>query len=220
MDKYEVTNAAYGACVKDGACLPQTSRDSAIRFGYSEDARYAGYPVIYVDWNMASAYCAWRGARLPTEAEWEKAARGADGRKYPWGDSFGQMKVNFCDSQCPEAWKFGTFFDGYVETAPVADFGGGASADGILNLGGNVWEWVSDGYDASYYGHSPASNPLAQPAGRQPCCPRRLLAGSRVDDAGVLSNILSSVSGGVRYRLSLCSFAVSLEAAATEVTRI
>jgi formylglycine-generating enzyme required for sulfatase activity len=179
MDKYEVSNTAYRACVKEGACLPPTSRDSAIHFGYFEDPRYAEYPVIYVNWSMASAYCAWRGARLPTEAEWEKAARGADSRKYPWGDSFGQMKANFCDSQCPEPWNLGTFFDGYAETAPVDAFGSGASPYGILNLAGNVWEWVSDEYNASYQANSPASDPSAQPGSD-----RRVARGGSWQDPG------------------------------------
>lgn len=165
MDKYEVSNEAYRACVKEGACRPPTSRDSRIHPGYFEDTRYAGYPVIFVDWNMASTYCAWRGARLPTEAEWEKAARGPDGRLYPWGDSFGQMKVNFCDSRCPESWKLDSYFDGYVETALVDEFRSGASVYGILNLGGNVGEWVSDASDASSLGDLPASNPPTLPGG-------------------------------------------------------
>jgi formylglycine-generating enzyme required for sulfatase activity len=106
------------------------------------------HPVVQVSWNDATAYCAWVGARLPTEAEWAYAARGPGGRIYPWGDAFECARGNFDDETRVDAYVVpgGTGCDGYVRTAPVGSYPTGASPYGVLDMAGNVWEWVADWY--------------------------------------------------------------------------
>ena len=105
------------------------------------------HPVVQVSWDDAQAYCEWAEARLPTEAEWEYAARGPEGRIYPWGDSFEGERLNYCDANCPREWKDSEYDDGYALTAPVGSYPAGASWCGALDMAGNVWEWVADWYD-------------------------------------------------------------------------
>jgi len=146
IDKTEVTNEQYGRCVMAGACQASS---------YAGDERFNGtnQPVVGVSWYNAQDYCEWVGKRLPTEAEWEKAARGTDGRKYPWGNSFDGSKLKFSGTA-----------DGYQYTAPVGSYPEGASPYGALDMAGNVWEWCQDWYGADYYA-SYASSPQRDPQG-------------------------------------------------------
>ncbi len=152
MDKYEVTNAAYGRCVDAGVCIPPKSSTSHTHTTYYGNSEFDEYPVIYVDWNMAKTYCEWRDSDLPTEAQWEKAARGMDDRMYPWGEGIGCDKANY--NNCKgDTTKVGSYLDG------VSPFG-------LYDMAGNVREWVNDWYDANYYQNSPPSDPLGPISGQ------------------------------------------------------
>lgn len=165
IDKYEVTNELYQKCVNSGVCTPPTNSSSETNSDYYGNPEFNNYPVIYVDWDMANAYCEWRGARLPTEAEWEKAARGTDERTYPWGSVF-EGVGNFCDKNCPvDLGADRSYDDGYSDVAPVMSYPDGVSPYGIYNMAGNVWEWVADWYSDTYYQNSPSSNPKGPDTG-------------------------------------------------------
>jgi formylglycine-generating enzyme required for sulfatase activity/RsiW-degrading membrane proteinase PrsW (M82 family) len=160
IDKTEVTNAQCQACVEAGVC------DAPSDTTYYDDADYAQHPVVYASWNDADAYCRWAGKRLPTEAEWEKAARGTDGWTYPWGNTFDGSELNFCDKNCPYKLD-ASVDDGYAGTAPVGSYQGGASSYGALDMVGNVYEWVADWYDPGYYNQSPGRNPPGPDSGEK-----------------------------------------------------
>lgn len=160
MDLTEVTNAMYNLCVKAGICTLPSDLTSYTRSSYFGDPEYDNYPVIRVSWDQAAQYCKWRGGGLPTEAEWEKAARGTDGRRYPWGNHFEDIRANFCDRNCPLSWANPEFDDGYGDTSPAGAYPLGASPYGLLDMTGNVWEWVADWYLDTFYQVSPLNNPL------------------------------------------------------------
>lgn len=145
MYETEVTSAQYGEFVAN------TNHPNE---GSSWDTRYPQHPVVDVSWEDAVAYCDWAGGRLPTEAEWEKAARGEDGRNYPWGNDFDSSNVNSLEDG-----------DGFEYNAPVGSFPGGAGPYGLLDMAGNITEWVADWYASDYYSNSPASNPQGPASG-------------------------------------------------------
>src|SRR5579859_4991700 len=147
MDRTDVTNAMYAACVAAGACSPPQQARSISRPSYFGNADFAGFPVLFVSWTQAQTYCAWAGRRLPTEAEWEKAARGTDQRLYPWGNA----------APDPQRLNFGP--SGLGDTVAVGQYPTGASPYGALDMAGNAWQWVADFYDPNYYAASPADNP-------------------------------------------------------------
>jgi formylglycine-generating enzyme required for sulfatase activity len=160
IDRTEVTNAQYARCVGDSVC-DEASFVNNVDFNGDE------YPVVGVSWYDANTYCEWAGARLPTEAEWEYAARGEQGYVYPWGDEFDCSRGNFDDETQGDDYLVpgGEGCDGYDRTAPVGSFPTGASWCRALDLAGNVWEWVADWYDAGYYERSPTHNPLGPEEG-------------------------------------------------------
>jgi formylglycine-generating enzyme required for sulfatase activity len=158
IDKYEVSNALYRACGDAGVCDPPKESSSLSRPGYYRDPQFNDYPVIYVDWEKANAYCTWRGGYLPKEEQWEKAARGTNGNIYPWGNEFLGSLVNFCDINCDLSTANHETDDGYKDTAPVNAYSQGVSWYGVFNMSGNVYEWVADLYEA-YPGGDPNASP-------------------------------------------------------------
>jgi formylglycine-generating enzyme required for sulfatase activity len=142
IDRTEVTSAQYKKCVQDGKCkAPSHANDSSLN-GDNQ-------PVVGVDWNDAKTYCEWAGRQLPTEAQWEKAARGTDGRIYPWGNT------------APDSNRL-NFSSQIGKTTEVGKYPAGASYYSAYDMAGNVWEWVADWYDDKYYDSSAAKSPNPQ----------------------------------------------------------
>ncbi len=166
MDTFEITNGRYLEFVKaTGHRIPEHTRDKTLTLwrGNSVPDIFKDHPVVNVDWSDADAYCRWAGKRLPTEAEWEKAARGTTGRRFPWGNAEPTRTLaNYLNQ-----WRNGAGLE------PVGSHPQGASQEGVQDLEGNVWEWVADWYDAHYYEKGPNRNPKGPTAGT-----RKVIRGS------------------------------------------
>jgi sulfatase modifying factor 1 len=185
LDRTEVTVSAYGECVSAGGCTPAPTtvswsgitaadRDLFSQFCNGSRGDRAQHPVNCVDWEMASGYCRWRGRRLPTEAEWEYAARGTSGRQYPWdGEGLNGRQLNACGMECRalgarlgQSWPvMYETDDGWGATSPVGSYPAGASPFGMLDMAGNVWEWTSDWYGA--YGQGAVRDPSGPSSGAE-----------------------------------------------------
>jgi formylglycine-generating enzyme required for sulfatase activity len=151
LDKYEVTVGQYAKFLK------ATGFNGPPMWTTMDQPSHQTRPIVNVDWSDASNYCEWAGKRLPTEAEWEKAARGTDGRIYPWGNEPpNTLRANYGK----EKW------NNHTTLLPVGQLKDGKSPYGIYDLAGNVWEWVSDWYDPDYYATSPAQNPKGPENGK------------------------------------------------------
>jgi formylglycine-generating enzyme required for sulfatase activity len=154
IDETEVTNRMYALCVAARVCQPPSDQSSNTRQHYYDNMQYVDYPVVHVSWNDAKSYCAWAGRALPSDAQWEKAARwkpspsGGKGESltYPWGNDAPQEDLL-------------NYNDNVGDTTRVGLYPKGRSFYGALDMAGNVWEWVADWYSYTYYAGSPASNP-------------------------------------------------------------
>ena len=175
IDQHEVTNAEYQAFVAaTGHPPPRGIGYTAVYELLKNDYEpwndpgfnHPDQPVTTVTWFDATAYCEWVGKRLPTEAEWEKAARGGlEGARYPWGDTEpGNTSANFADSQTEFEWRSPDVNDGFLFTAPVGTFP--PNGYGLFDMAGNVWEWCADWYSPTYYSDvQGAENPPRNPTG-------------------------------------------------------
>ncbi len=154
LDEYwiyqtEVTNSMYAFCVSVGACAPPAQELGTPVY---DNPIYANYPIVGVSWDMAANYCTWIGGSLPTEAQWEKAARGVAGASYPWGSQ---------EADCD----LGNFAGCVGALTDVTKYADGASPFGALDMAGNVFEWVNDYYGENYYNNAPTENPTGPESG-------------------------------------------------------
>ena len=199
IDRTEVTVAAYTRCVAGGKCTAtrEAAKDDFDSLCNHTRTDRQDHPVNCIDWNQATEYCAWAKKRLPSEAEWEYAARGRDGRSYPWGNQAPSAKrLNACGLECRALgkrlgldWKvMYDDSDSWEATAAAGSFPGDTSAFGALDMAGNVWEWTADWYGA--YAAGPSTNPHGPKDGTA-----RAIRGG-----GWSSRLASSVRAAIRHR--------------------
>ena len=174
IDHTETTNGAYRACVDAGVCPAQSGGDP----DYHNNPAFDNYPAVFIAWDDAKTYCRWAGKRLPTEAEWEKAARGEDGRIWPWGNA---LK----DNLAAPVWRANVGDSNTQGPTQVGTYLNGASPYGTLDMSGNVWEWVNDWYSPTYYQDRP--DPDTSPPGpsRDESDGRKVIRGGSFDTAGI-----------------------------------
>ena len=159
IDQTDVTNAMYAICVSSGTCTHPARYDT-----YFDNPKYADYPVVYVTWYAAQTFCAWEGGTLPSEAQWEKAARGWDGRPYPWGTSAPDITLL-------------NYNGDHGDIVSAYDYLIALSPYGLVQMSGNVRQWMSDWYKRNYYSISPHKDPQGPDTGRY-----KSLRGGAFDD--------------------------------------
>ncbi len=201
MDSLEITNGRYLEFVKAaGHRIPEHPRDKTLTLwqGATVPAAFKDHPVINVDWSDAAAYCEWAGRRLPTEAEWERTARGTTGRRFPWGDAEPTRTLaNYLNQ-----WRNG----GGLE--PVGSHPQGASPEGVQDLQGNVWEWVADWYDPHYYEKGPLRNPKGPNEGT-----RKVMRGSGWESEAPVLRSAHRLSSDPKNRNHSLGFRCAMDAA-------
>ena len=187
LDRFEVTNQGYAVFVRSTGHRPPANNNPASTIWDQASPAHAivAHPVVNVSWEDAVAYCRWSGKRLPTEAEWEKSARGTDGRRYPWGNDWNWTSANSASYWAGRTIEFQSGADweafwikgdgarlakehginGEILTLPVGSFPGGVSPYGIHDLAGNAAEWVQDWYDPNYYRSAPLTDPTGPERG-------------------------------------------------------
>jgi formylglycine-generating enzyme required for sulfatase activity len=224
IDKFEVPNAMYRRFLElvgghgHGSCHPsepeeKDHRPDTMAF-FGKEWNQARQPVAEVDWWDAFSFCAWTGKRLPTEAEWEKAARGKDGRVYPWGDEAPGLfqQGNFADKdhlyRLPEwTWIVPGYEDGFAWPAPVGHFPRGASPWGAEDMAGNVAEWVQDWFDEGYYAAAPDVDPRGPREGE-----RRVIRGGSWNDIDWSLRSANRARVGPGSRLPFFGFRCAMDA--------
>ncbi len=167
IDKYEVTASQFAEFLNATGQREYLNDERQNVIGsagkYHARSGLSNHPANSVTWHEAKKFCEWKGKRLPTEAEWEKAARGGQSTMYLWGDRFDGKQANFCDRHCGRKWAHKDYDDGYATTAPVGSFP--PNNYGLYDMAGNVHEWVSDWYAMDYYKNSPSQNPKGPSSG-------------------------------------------------------
>ena len=200
IDQYEVTNGRYLEFVRaTGHRIPQNPRNPTRNLwqGDTITESLAGRPVVNVDWSDADAYCRWAGKRLPTEAEWEKAAKGNHDWRFPWGNVEPTTKhLNY-----NQQWI------GEKTLMPVGSYEAGKSPYGVYDMAGNVWEWVNDWYDPHYYETSPKKNPKGPAAGI-----KRVLRGSGWQNETPTVRIFTRVESDPAMRIESTGFRCARDA--------
>jgi formylglycine-generating enzyme len=200
IDKFELTNGRYLEFVKaTNHRVPQNPKNATRNLwqGDTITESLTDRPVVNVDWADANAYCQWAGKRLPTEAEWEKAAKGTADRRFPWGNVEPTNKhLNF-----NQQWI------GEKTLMPVGSYEAGKSPFGVYDMAGNVWEWVNDWYDAKYYEKSPAKNPTGPESGT-----KRVLRGSGWQNETPTVRIFTRVDSDPTIRNESTGFRCAMDA--------